>query len=289
MRIGLGLRITQPQRAGGLPLDGLTAAAAYSTRRLRTAYTGPAIRVRRSSDNVEADIGFTTAGDLDTAALLAHVQHGGPGPGNEDGFVTAWYDQSGNGRNATETTAARQPRIVDAGVVEVMSGTSRAAVRFVSTTGMRLSTVAFTSIEYSQAIAYSIPAAPSTLASLTNRGNITATGAVYMNVSRQALLRMGGTATTNMGITPLGAPNVITGYLSNAVRRGKLNAGSNVENTTLGTQAAGTLGLFIGAIGTYANPLDGHIGEVIHFEAADITTNGVQDPLHGNLRNHWGA
>jgi len=57
-----------------LPLDGLPAsAAAFSLRRLRTAYEGPAVRVRRSSDNAEADIGFTAEGELDTVALLAHV------------------------------------------------------------------------------------------------------------------------------------------------------------------------------------------------------------------------
>jgi hypothetical protein len=57
-------------------LDSITApaAAAYSVaRRLRTAYTGPAIRVRRSSDNAEVDIGFTPDGDLDSAALSAFV------------------------------------------------------------------------------------------------------------------------------------------------------------------------------------------------------------------------
>jgi hypothetical protein len=56
-------------------LDQLSApsAAAYSLRKLRNAYTGNAIRVRRSSDNAEADIGFTANGDLDTTALLAHV------------------------------------------------------------------------------------------------------------------------------------------------------------------------------------------------------------------------
>ena len=98
------------------PLDTVTgAAAAYSLRKLRTAYAGSAIRVRRSSDNAEADIGFTTAGDLDTVALLAHC-----GAGN--GFVTTWYDQTTNTRNAIQATAANQPRMVNAGVVETVSG-----------------------------------------------------------------------------------------------------------------------------------------------------------------------
>ncbi len=54
---------------GGAPsllLDTYTGASvAYSLRQLRTAYTGAAIRVRRSSDNAEQDINFV-GGDLDT-------------------------------------------------------------------------------------------------------------------------------------------------------------------------------------------------------------------------------
>jgi hypothetical protein len=35
-----------------------------------------------------------------------------------DGFVETWYDQSGNSRDSTQATAARQPIIVDAGVFQ---------------------------------------------------------------------------------------------------------------------------------------------------------------------------
>lgn len=86
------------------------AAAAYSLRLLRTAYTGNAIRVRRSSDNTEQDIGFNLSGSLDTTALTTFV-------GANNAFVTTWYDQSGNGRNATQSTAANQPQIVSSGTV----------------------------------------------------------------------------------------------------------------------------------------------------------------------------
>jgi hypothetical protein len=85
------------------------AAAAYSLRKVRTAYTGSAIRVRRSSDNTEQDIGFVGV-DLDTVSLKNFV-------GANSGFVTTWYDQSST-NNATQSTAANQPRIVNAGVVE---------------------------------------------------------------------------------------------------------------------------------------------------------------------------
>jgi hypothetical protein len=91
------------------------ASAAYSLRKLRTAYSGSAIRVRRT-DLTEQNIGFNSSGELDTVALLAFV---GTGALN-NGFVTTWYDQSGNGRNATQITAGKQSRIVLNGVVELL-------------------------------------------------------------------------------------------------------------------------------------------------------------------------
>jgi hypothetical protein len=92
------------------------AAAAYSVRKLRSAYSGSAIRVRRSSDNTEQNIGFTALGDLDTSALTTFCS-------GTNGFVTTWYDQSGNGRNAINTTAANQPQIVSSGSVLTLTGT----------------------------------------------------------------------------------------------------------------------------------------------------------------------
>ncbi len=89
------------------------AAAAYSLRKLDCDYAGSAIRVRRSSDNAESNIGFTSGGDLDTAALKTFVGTGG----TDDGFVVTWYDQSGNANNATQSTAANQPYIIDNGII----------------------------------------------------------------------------------------------------------------------------------------------------------------------------
>jgi len=92
------------------------AAAAYSLRKLDKDYTGSAIRVRRSNDNAEQDIGFTSSGDLDTASLKTFT-------GANSGFVTTWYSQGDSTAvNFTQTTAASQPRIVNAGTVERRSG-----------------------------------------------------------------------------------------------------------------------------------------------------------------------
>lgn len=87
------------------------ASAAYSMRRLRDAYTGSCIKVRRSSDNTEQDINFDTNGYLDENALTTFV-------GANNAFITTWYDQSGNGRDATQSTAVNQPQIVTSGTIE---------------------------------------------------------------------------------------------------------------------------------------------------------------------------
>jgi hypothetical protein len=83
------------------------AIGAWSLIKLRTAYIGNCIKVRRSSDNTSLDIGFIND-YLDTASLLSFVGVG-------DGFVSIWYDQSGNGYNFEQPTLDYQPKIVNAG------------------------------------------------------------------------------------------------------------------------------------------------------------------------------
>lgn len=92
------------------------ASAAYSTRKLKSSYSGNAIRVRRSSDNAEQNIGFVGE-DLDTATMKTFV-----GAGNT-GFITKWYNQGDSATLDFEVTAAlSQPRIIISGVVERQGG-----------------------------------------------------------------------------------------------------------------------------------------------------------------------
>ena len=90
------------------------AAAAYSLRLLDTSYTGDAIVVRRASDNTTQNIGFVN-NELDTATLESFCS-------GTDGFVTTWFDQSGQGNDATNASASSQPKIVDAGVLVTDNG-----------------------------------------------------------------------------------------------------------------------------------------------------------------------
>ena len=98
------------------PLDKLpTSAFAVSLRRLRKNYVGSAIRVRRSSDNDEIDIGFTSNNQLDIFKLLQFV-------GSGNGFITIWYNQNGSSERLVQLTAQRQPSIVISGVVTTNNG-----------------------------------------------------------------------------------------------------------------------------------------------------------------------
>jgi hypothetical protein len=99
------------------PLDNYTTslAAAWSiSRRLLASYTGPLIRIRRSSDSTEQDIGATALGDLDTAAITSFV-------GSNSAFVRTVYHQN-SGANLEQATAASQPQIVNAGTLETVNG-----------------------------------------------------------------------------------------------------------------------------------------------------------------------
>lgn len=98
-----------PEPAVYLDDLGVSAATVLSLRKLvSTAATS--VRVRRSTDNAELDIGFS--GDaLDVAALLAFA-------GSGSAYVRTIYDQTGNGRHAQQTTTSAQPLIVASGVYQ---------------------------------------------------------------------------------------------------------------------------------------------------------------------------
>jgi hypothetical protein len=101
------------RRLGGVvaPLDNIAPpAAAYSLRRLKSSYTGPGIRLRRASDNLETDIGYlgftsSTGAPLDTAAANAHCAA-------TTCSVVTWYDQSGLARHVTMGNPAQQPAYI---------------------------------------------------------------------------------------------------------------------------------------------------------------------------------
>lgn len=113
--------LSTPVIAGSNVILGVSNAAfGVALTRIGTFYSGPCIRVRRTSDNTQQDIGFN-GNDLDTAALLSFV-------GGGSGFVVTWYDQSGQGRHFTQSDTGMQPRIVLSGVIDTWL--SKPSLRF---------------------------------------------------------------------------------------------------------------------------------------------------------------
>lgn len=108
--LSLAAKVPAPSFTGLLDTYSGAAVAYSAARRLSSTYTGALIRVRRSSDNTEQDIGYDSNNVLDESALTTFV-------GANNGFVTTWYDQSGNAKNVIQSTAANQPKIVSSGTV----------------------------------------------------------------------------------------------------------------------------------------------------------------------------
>lgn len=87
---------------------------AYSLRRVVPEYTGPVIRVRRSNDNTQQDFYsdykqtyLTTAAGGTGTSYASWV-------GSNTGYVIKWYDQSGTGNHAINTSNnTTQPKILN--------------------------------------------------------------------------------------------------------------------------------------------------------------------------------
>ena len=113
-RYNSGLVVSAGGGGGGSYLvDNYSPYIAYDLRKISSTATN-SIRVRRLSDNNELDIGFNED-DLDELALTTFCS-------GTDGFVTTFYDQSGNSLDSIMATASNQPRIVLNGVIDSVNG-----------------------------------------------------------------------------------------------------------------------------------------------------------------------
>lgn len=91
-------------------VDTYSAPVAFSVRKISSTATN-CLRVRRSSDNAEQDIGFS-GNDLDTASISSFV-------GANDGRIVKWYNQGTGGAtyDASQVTATEQMYIVASGTL----------------------------------------------------------------------------------------------------------------------------------------------------------------------------
>jgi hypothetical protein len=264
----------QVNLTGVLLDDYPNAAAAYSLRKLRTAYTGSAIRVRRSNNNNEQDIGFTSNGDLDTASLKTFV-------GANNGFVVTWYDQSGNARNATQSTAANQPRIINAGTIQRENGDPTV---FFDGSNDNMSTTHVMSYPFSTFTVSKRNITTGVTTAIIANGIITAMGSTTWGLfTESSFFVLRARELYNASIAD--NANLFLGYssrISNISYVG-LN-GSSLNSVNLVGASTYTASTFIGGTGG-SRLMNGLISEIIIYHSDQITNRTA---IENNINSYYG-
>lgn len=276
------------------------ATAAYSLRLLRGEYSGSAIRVRRTDDNEEQDIGFRN-NDLDTLALATFC-------GTSDGFITTWYEQSGasGAANMTQSTASNQPKIYDGATESVLLENSKPTIEFdyTSTQHFSASPTNWSSIvddtNHTITMVYNLNqynSPRSTIYNITGDEVSSGRGNTNIAMSRSNQLRIGYynreetsyTKTAGFGQTIGGAQNGVQYLVTSIYDSTELNsfANSTIEDNTTSNPEGGINAnkFFIGchSNGT-ANPMDGNLQEFIIWNA-DQTSN--RSGIETNINDHY--
>jgi len=259
----LSLKMVRTTAAAGtdLLLDTYTgSAAAFSVRKLSKDYTGNCMRVRRGSDEATQDIGFDSNGDLDTSAIATFV-------GNAYGYVSIWYDQSGNGNNATQSTTSVQPMIYDRVAAAVVTENGKPALNIVG--------------KYFDVSGFSIPS-PWTLASVAQQGNnlnrylfsfalLPAVRGAYGTFTIQPGTHAVGTMTSNQELYAAGYNS------SSGVAYGRISGSETVASGTAASYTAQSSGDIFTHNNSTANGFNGSAQEFILWDSDQRAANNIAD------------
>lgn len=269
---------------------GLLAALSVG-RRLTVGYTGPLIRVRRSSDNAETDIGYidSTTAVLNTSAITDFI-------GASDGRVTTVYDQSGNSRNWVQATAGNQPFIAVAGVVQTMGTNNRPGMQH---TNHRMATPSFSTNSGEVAVflaaqkdldpAYDVALFWGNVYSVNYTWGFELYSGIWAwrprsGVDAAVIEWTSATATCNLVV--VGVANLSTGLRQlSANLRGTISAVGGSFTAT--TATFGPRNLVVGADTGGGSPFRGNIGECIVYNVAARASASAG--IANNLNTFWGS
>ena len=248
-----------PAYAGfGDSFGGVT--AYYSLRQFTEAETLNAIRVRKevSSVDEETDIGFDSNGDLDTTALLSFASDADGG----NVYVSIWYDQSGNGNNATNVNESEQPLVVSGGTLVTENG--KAAIDFDGVDDWL--DAGLSSSQFSQAFV---------VKNTTGTGTaIGYSGAVRLQSAKYDTGADDVTFPSGSGLYTIDNLNV-KGYLNGVDETGAATTFTQTFNR-----------LYFGSINGTSSFIDGKIQEYIHFPyASDQSAN--RPGIETNINDHF--
>lgn len=120
--VGTPYGVSQKQEVLLLDLfPSYTPSFAFSTRKLRANYTGPAIRLYRATDESEVDVAFDANGVVSAASEVTFVTSGSSGiavgttstlsvyKGSNELYSSIWYDQGANANDAIQNTQSLRP------------------------------------------------------------------------------------------------------------------------------------------------------------------------------------
>jgi hypothetical protein len=263
---------TTTAAATDLLLDTYTgAAAAYSVRKLSKDYTGNCMRVRRSSDESVQDIGFDSNGDLDTAAISTFV-------GDAYGYVSIWYDQSGNGNNAVQSTTSAQPMIYDRVAAAVVTENGKPALDYDGAQNVTLTTRIY---DASMSVFCVWKCDSDAISNDDGIYSFSDTDRFAMQANRYAVNQL---VTRHTGATSIGGTTTTTDQnLTSHLRTGStatLHANGSALTTSVANANTGGGDNFIGQSGSAA--LSGYVWELVAYTG---TTNGDQSSNRTGIEN----
>jgi len=277
---------------------------AYSLRKLKTSYSGFGLRVRRNPGiATEVNVGFdsnnqislrspityasglvTTATTLGQFAAIAGYGAADAGvTANQNIFVVTWYDQSGNGKNTTQTIASRQPRLVSSTTADLEKSGGKVAIRFIKSATNFL-TLTDTTANINNMASYFVGAFLSDGGGIQQVGyGLSPTNRFYFPFYNGNVFAGYGTSataitldsgfTTNRKLYELISPSpsnssLVQGF-TNGASQGTVAIGSGaIANIQIGTVST--------------NYYDGYIQEVIGWQ-----TNADRLNKETNINNYW--
>lgn len=287
---------------------------AYSLRKLKTSYSGFCLRVRRTAiTTTEVNVGFDSNGAIGLTSPISTIIGAGtttattlgqfaaiPGYGaadagvtaNQSIFVVTWYDQSGNGKNPTNSTTAQQPKLVTNGNLETSGG--KVSVRFTRSSTTIL-TITDTTANINNMASYfvgqyaTIPNTNSTGSvgySLSGGVSTTARFQFPIQFSLNSSSQFAGYGSNIVGIvldTTANTDRKLYELISPTVGSTTLVQGwsNGVAKTTRTIVNAATASINLGGAGT-ASTFDGYIQEVIGWQ-----TNLDRLNKETNINAYW--
>jgi type II secretory pathway pseudopilin PulG len=212
----------------------------------------PAINITTATDSI-----FVWGGMRHLGNSLKPYQQTLINANTGDGYITTWYDQSGNKNNAIPTNPSAQPKIVD-GVTGIVSQNNKPSIRFDGSDDQLINT-SFDNTSNSTAffIASRLANNQSFMARSTNYATLGTTdlfNPYYLNKS--STVAGTGTDTKN------------TLNLYTAIRTSAINSTLNI--------GAGSTGNF----------LNGHISELIMYDGNKLDN---KLDIENNLRDYYGT